>query len=204
MRWLRAPGLPLWWHVLAHQAGASPPTPPSSSLTPPSSRSGGEYNPLVVEDDVRPPDVAAGDTDAVDAIVGVFVPGEVGIQPGLADPQVRGEDLVPLILPRGEGGHRGWAPLIPQPGDLCKCPEGLSCLRWDCVGFGGSERCELVSSSPSSFVGGELCWFGSRGAGGLSCLQVVRAELGEAGLVLRSLVLVLRGLGQVLRDMGQV
>lgn len=118
---------------------------------------GAEHNPLVVEDDVRPPDVAAGDADAVDAVVGVLVPGEVGVQPGLADPQVGGEDLVPLVLPRGEGGCGGRtpvlpaAPLSPQLGGLCEGRQGLSCLRGGRAGFGRLARSELVSSGPSPF-----------------------------------------------------
>lgn len=134
----------------------SPPSPSPPALAA-AWGGGAEHNPLVVEDDVRPPDVAAGDADAVDAVVGVLVPGEVGVQPGLADPQVGGEDLVPLVLPRGEGGCRGRtpvlpaAPLSPQLGGLCEGPRGLSCLRGGRAGFGRLARSELVSSGPSPF-----------------------------------------------------
>lgn len=56
------------------------------------------FSPPVIQDDIRPPHIAAGDADGVEAVVVFFLPGEVGIHPHLSDPQVGSQDLVALIL----------------------------------------------------------------------------------------------------------
>lgn len=60
----------------------------------------------VVQNDVRFPNVAAGDSDGVQTVVVVLAPGEVSVQPHLTDPQVSGQDLVPLILIQGQTHHK--------------------------------------------------------------------------------------------------
>lgn len=55
-------------------------------------------HPPVIQDDIRPPHVAAGYADGIQAVVVLLLPGEVGIHPYLPDPQVGSQDLVALIL----------------------------------------------------------------------------------------------------------
>ena len=52
----------------------------------------------VVQNDVRFPHISAGNPNGVQAIVVVFGPGQVRIHPHLPHPQVKGQDLVPLVL----------------------------------------------------------------------------------------------------------
>ena len=52
----------------------------------------------VVQNDVWFPHVAAGNADGVETVVVVLIPGEVGVHPHLAYPQVGRQDLVALIL----------------------------------------------------------------------------------------------------------
>lgn len=54
--------------------------------------------PPIIQDNIWPPNIAARDPDRIQSIVVLLLPGEVGVHPHLADPQVRGEDLVALIL----------------------------------------------------------------------------------------------------------
>lgn len=54
----------------------------------------------VIEDDVGSPHITAGYSNCIQAIVILLLPGEVGIHPYLPDPQVRGQDLVALVLVR--------------------------------------------------------------------------------------------------------
>lgn len=56
--------------------------------------------PPVIQDNIWPPNVAAGDPDRIQSVVILLLPGEVGVHPHLANPQVRSEDLVALILER--------------------------------------------------------------------------------------------------------
>lgn len=53
---------------------------------------------LVVEDEVGPPDQAAGDVDHLQTIVVLFIPLQVRVVPPLPDPQVGDQHLVPLVL----------------------------------------------------------------------------------------------------------
>ena len=55
----------------------------------------------VIQNNIRSPYVAAGYANGVEAIVVFLFPGEVGIHPHLADPQVGSQDLVSLILVKG-------------------------------------------------------------------------------------------------------
>lgn len=53
---------------------------------------------LVIEDEVGPPHQAAGDVDHLQSIIVLFIPFQVYVIPGLPDPQVGNQHLVPLIL----------------------------------------------------------------------------------------------------------